>query len=307
MHEPIYIAASCDDNYVQHVAALFCSVLANTCSPERVHFYLISAQINDESLNKLSLLIKAQQASITFIPADESKFSGFPTLRYGMAAYQRLSLADYLPSNVHRAIYLDADTIVLDDIALLWEIDLGGNGLAAVENLSPKACRAFKFDRQDYFNSGVLLIDIDKWRAMDVFSQSLHFINKNKETLHFIDQCTLNAVFSKQWTRLSLRWNQQADIFGVRKKYADGCGYSRADMTDAIRTPGVVHYIGRQKPWLLNCFHPYQSHYHYYLGLTPWAQQSYIDDTLCNRLKRMLSWQRQFKQWRIYSTMAKKI
>nr|CAD1844420.1 unnamed protein product [Ananas comosus var. bracteatus] len=95
--------------------------------------------------------------------------------------YARIYLADLLPRAVRRVIYLDSDLVVVDDVARLWSIDLGGRVLGAPEychaNLSAYFTAAFwshpsypavfaaRSRRPCYFNTGVMVIDLDRWRA----------------------------------------------------------------------------------------------------------------------------------------------
>ncbi|MDA9004071.1 glycosyltransferase family 8 protein [bacterium] len=305
MSHTIHIAASCDDRYVPHVAVLFQSIMATAASPKSLHFHLISTQIAPQHLGFLQSMVTQGGAQLTIIPADDTKFAHMPTLRYGSAAYQRIALADYMDERIDKVIYLDSDIVVVDDIAKLWAQDLNGLPLAAVENLSPKACKDFGFQRQAYFNSGVLVVDLAQWRARDLLSEASIFIEANQTRLRFIDQCTLNGLFQGLWHKLPLRWNQQADIYGVYKKYADGCGYSKPAIEDAIKDPAVVHFIGKQKPWLTHCFHPFQSYYFHYLQQTPWAMpRPFNDASTLERMKRYFAFRRRLKQYRRARALA---
>ncbi|MGH1486224.1 MAG: glycosyltransferase family 8 protein [Cellvibrionaceae bacterium] len=292
----IHIAASSDNNYAQHVGVMMQSLLSNTSTPEQVQIHLISNEISDNNLQKLSLCADKFSASLNIIPANNQQYDNLPTLRYGTSAYQRISLGDYLPSTAHKAIYLDCDILVLGDIKGLWDTPLDNNPLAAVENLSPKACQSLDFARNDYFNSGVLVADLQWWRNNDIYTDAVSFITEHADRLKYIDQCTLNNIFKKKWKRLDLSWNQQADIYGVLKKYSDGCGYSKADIKKAIKQPNIVHFIGTQKPWLLNCFHPHKNLYWHYLAQTPWAGAKYSDDSTSNRIKYFFSFRKRIKQ-----------
>lgn len=292
----IHIVASSDNNYAQHVGVMFHSLLANTSQPENVQIHLISDAIEDDNLRKLKVCVGNFGSNINIICADHKRYEGLPTLRYGTAAYQRISLGDYLPSTALKAIYLDCDVLVLGDIIELWDQPLAGKPVAAVENLSPKACKSLGFSRVDYFNSGVLVADLQWWRKHDIYNQAVSFIQQHSSQLQYVDQCTLNHIFKDNWKKLSLSWNQQADIYGVLKKYSDGCGYSKTDIKQAIKSPKIVHFIGEQKPWLLNCFHPYKSIYAHYLEQTPWRGSSHADNLTINRIKHFFSIRKKIKQ-----------
>ena len=305
MPDTIHIAASCDDNYAQHVGVVFQSLLDNTADPSGIELYLISNDISDLNQAKLTQLTSKHGSQLRIIPADTSKYADLPTSRYGAAAYQRISLAHYLPREVDKVIYLDSDILVLDDIRHLWEFPLAGNPLGAVENLSPKAHKHLDFSRNEYFNSGILVIDLEQWRDHDVHQQAVGIIINNAEKLHYFDQCSLNMVFRHRWERLPLKWNQQADIYGVSKKYADGCSYSKTELTEAILEPSIVHFIGTQKPWLLNCFHPFKKTYQQYLNKTTWKGTQPNDKSLLNTIKYSLKIRQRYKQWQRIKAIAR--
>lgn len=293
----IHITASSDDNYAQHVGVMFYSLLSNSSTPENIQIHLISSDISNSNLEKLNSCVSSFGASLNIIPANNKRYENLPTLRYGTAAYQRISLGEYLPDTVTKVIYLDCDILVLNDIKQLWAHHLGNKTIGAVENLSPKACKSLGFSRKDYFNSGVLVANLQLWRENDIYTQAVSFIKQHSSSLQYIDQCTLNHIFKDDWEKLPLSWNQQADIYGVLKKYSDGCGYSKEDMKQAIVDPDIVHFIGTQKPWLLNCFHPYKSMYAHYLGKTPWKSTHHTDDSVLNRIKYFFSIRKKVKQF----------
>lgn len=307
MLDTIHIAASCDDNYAQHVGVVFQSLLENTTDPSCIEFHLISNDISELNQINLSKLVSALNSKLNIIPADDSKYAGLPTSRYGTAAYQRISLAHYLPETINKVIYLDSDILVLDNIKTLWEISLEGRPLGAIENLSPKACKHLEFSRNEYFNSGVLVIDLEQWRQNDTHQKTIDIIKDNSDVIKYFDQCSLNIIFRGNWTKLPLNWNQQGDIYGTLKKYSDGCGYSTNDIRQAILQPSIVHFIGQQKPWLLNCFHPFKSTYQHYLEKTPWKDAAPKDYTLINSIRYSLQIKKKIKQMLRIKEIKRKI
>ncbi len=300
MRQPINIIASCDDKYSQHVGVVYESIIRNTSAVERLHLYLIDSGISESNKTKLRKTVEAEAAQLTFLTPTDSIFDGMPRGRYGLSSLQRLALGRYLPADVEKVIYLDSDIIVLDDIAVLWDCDMEGKPLAAIENLSPKACKKMGFDRQDYFNAGILMIDVTYWREQDVLSRTLAYIAEHKDVITFMDQCALNSIYSGNWKKLPLKWNLQADVFGVIKKYSDGCGYSPEDLLAATKRPGIVHFIGRQKPWLWDCFNPYKVFYDAYLRKSQWSGSRPADDSPKNRYRHYLSLRKKLKQCRLF-------
>lgn len=156
-----------------------------------------------------------------------------------------------------RCVYLDVDTLVLGDIRELLMSDLGGKTIGAVRNISSDVdiVRDRVVAAQEYCNSGVLLIDLPKWRAKD-FTQIQDFAYTR-----VADQDFVNFIFRGEIHTLPLRWNFQwlhvsrLDFEGAAHRYErDGiqvlpCAYSLEIFTHALRNPAIVHMLGGYKPW----------------------------------------------------------
>lgn len=114
-------------------------------------------------------------------------------------SWVRLFIADYLPE-APRAIWLDCDTLVKSDIARLYRFPM---------NTTLAAVRDFQFSIAYGFNSGVILLDLDKYRSEDRSSViASTFREMYAKTTNFMDQDVLNAIFPKgEWTELDWRWN----------------------------------------------------------------------------------------------------
>lgn len=190
-----------------------------------------------------------------------------------------------MPEAVSRMLYLDSDILVQGNLKELWQTDLQSHPVAAVENYSPTACQDIGLPRPEYFNSGVLLMDLTLWRQESLHCQVNDYARENAASLKFVDQCSLNAVLQGRWQRLAARWNQQSDVYKVMTRDYLGCGYTPEELHEAFVNPGIVHFIGARKPWNRYCFHPYKRAYQQVLAQTPWAEIKPPDDSLSIRLK----------------------
>lgn len=299
----INISASCDENYAQHLGIMFLSVLRNSHNTRLLQFFLIDNGISHVSITEIKNLVESFGAKITIIEAQEKPFEHIETGRYGAAAYQRLIMAEILPANIGQVVYLDSDLIVIDDIYKL-AVMAGDAPLAAIENLSPKACLSIGLRRNSYFNSGVLVANLDYWRTHSIQSKLLSYLRDNKDTIRHLDQCALNGVFEDKWARIPQRWNLQADAFGVLKKYYDNnCGYSKQELTEAIASPAIIHFIGPKKPWLWKCHSEYKVFYDHYKSLSPWKDCPRQDSSLGNTLKSSLALRKRYRQWSRYRNL----
>ena len=296
MNQTIHVAACCDENYIAYAGVMMISALEATPTA-KIHFHLINCNIAASSLEKLENLVGERGGRLHIYLPNDDLYRGLPTLRYGEAVYQRINLPEYIPSDIDRLIYIDSDTLVLGDLNELWQTDLKGKLVAAVENLSPTACQDIGFARTEYFNSGLLLMDLDGWRKEKIHQQVSEYARDNAHRLQYVDQCSLNAVLKDRWLRLGPDWNQQSDIYKVVIKYHEGSSYSQANLQNAILNPSVVHFTGKKKPWKIYCFHPFKKRYQQVLASTPWANLRAPDDTLGNRL----SYYTAFRQlWKCY-------
>lgn len=297
MDDTIHVAACCDNNYVPYAAVMMLSALKVTPNA-RLHFHLIDCGITAENLDALSHTVKDAGGELSTYEPDDSLYQGLPTHRYGPAVYQRINLPAYIPDSVSKILYLDSDILVRGDLSKLWHINLNGEPAAAVENYSPKACHDIQVNRTDYFNSGVILMDLTIWRRESLHTLVTDYARNHAERLEFVDQCSLNAVLQGRWLRLPACWNQQSDVYKVMVKYAEGCSYSPEELREAFVAPGIVHFTGKKKPWKLYCFHPFKAEYRDILKQTPWADIPPPDESPVTRLKYGLSLRNHWKYHR---------
>lgn len=295
MPNPIYITLSSDDNYARHMGIVTLSLLANTAHPERLFFYFLDAGIEEENREHIREIIHRYNARCKFIRPDSEIYTNIPKKRYGVAALFRLSLGSLLPEEIKRVIYLDCDVLAFDDVAQLWQVDLDGNIVGAVTNLGVQAIDRLNIPDGDYFNSGVLLIDMEKWRSEQVGEKTLAFMNDNIERLIFPDQDGLNCILKKRWKHLPLRWNQQPASYSMHSKGRTERSLTPESFHEAIRNPAIVHYLGKNKPWDVMTFHPLRENYWGYLEQSPWSVQEAKKATIGKRLKKALMLEKHIK------------
>lgn len=146
--------------------------------------------------------------------------------RITIAAMGRLLLSDLLPSHYRQVIYIDGDTQIVGDLALLENVEVPkGRLLAAMDYMSiVKAARSGL--PQTYFNSGVLKFDPSDWIGPAAFQ---HFMEHGGQ-LH--DQGALNTVAGEAPIFISNRWNFPRQFL---------------HLTD--RHPTIIHFASHPKPW----------------------------------------------------------
>lgn len=177
------------------------------------------------------------------VPLKRLASLGLNRPRLSKAAFARLFAPSLLP-DLDRVLYLDSDLLVTDDLARLWEINLGGKPLGAVPDpyfiflgADVANCRergVSPFHR--YFGSGVLLMDLQQWRDEGAEKTLVTLGEPGQLVRRFNDQSVLNFYFAgrvcylpKRWNQLRFHWNRSA-AFAPRRR-------------------GIVHVGGSPKPW----------------------------------------------------------
>lgn len=172
-------------------------------------------------------------------------------VRFSAATYLRLLIPDLLPPDVHRALYLDGDVLVLDDLGPLFDLPLDGALAAAVPNIGAPTIRAGMPRHAErgldpdgpYMNSGVLLMDLDRWRVERIGAAVLSDLRAHQHLYGWMDQCGLNAVLAGRWADLPPAWNVQA-----------GSGITRA-APPPLSAVSALHFTGNRKPWAAGYAH----------------------------------------------------
>jgi lipopolysaccharide biosynthesis glycosyltransferase len=186
------------------------------------------------------------------------------------AAFCRYLAADLMP-DVGRCLYVDGDVLVRRDPSALAGADLGGRTVGAVRSrvapflASPGGVRSW-FElgmpgAAPYFNSGMLVMDLERWRALKITSRLTEFLVQHGEDTWFSDQEALNAVLWDDWQPLDRGWNyitHVADAFLPAPE-------------DEPEDPGIVHFAGRSKPWVAGVMPMFAEEWYQVLGSTPWA------------------------------------
>ncbi len=181
------------------------------------------------------------------VPVDLGGFSGFPvSAAISTGAYARLLLPHLLPLH-DRVLYLDADLLVLADLADLWRLDLGGRAAAAVPDPFCDNRSSLGFaPAEPYFNSGVMLMDLAAWRSEDIAAATMRLIQREAPNLTHYDQDALNLVLRGRVRFADPRWNFQPRAADLR---AADLGYEAGAFARLRRNPAVIHYTTPHKPW----------------------------------------------------------
>lgn len=268
------------------------SLLSHNPPTDVTIHYLHGPQLARDVLGKLEGLVVKLKGQIRFLEIPDEAVAGLQ--RRGQVAgvmWYRLFLTDRLPQ-LDRILYLDADTLILDSVRPLWEMDLGDYYAAAVCNvLEPELNHRPRLlglrTVTDYFNSGVMLMNLDMMRRDRIAQQVLETARRHGDSLMWQDQDPLNMVLAGRWVRLHPRWNCQNSLFYFPHAREI---YSEQAIREACWHPAILHFEGPAlaKPWHYLCKHPFRRAYREHRSATPWPVLTLEGRTLKNWLLKPL-------------------
>lgn len=274
--ETINIIFSSDNNYAQHLGVTLISLLINFKNKKyNLIINILDGGISEENKINIKSIVNKYDVKVMFFLMDKKTFTNCPEIRHlKLAAYYRILIPEIIPENIKKVIYLDSDIAVIGDISKLFEQNINNYFIGAVKEISQEEVLKVWGDDgvTKYFNSGVLLINLEKWRQYKISDKVFDFINKNKIKIKWADQDALNVILANQWFELENRFNLQ--VSGNYKK----------EKTDII----IVHYVGPIKPWHFSYFNYYSKYYWFYIKITPWKTYKCPDFSFYNLIKKCI-------------------
>jgi lipopolysaccharide biosynthesis glycosyltransferase len=275
---------NCDNDYVILMAALLKSIEANHKTPEHIDVYIAGNSITEKSKKMMHKSIDPAMFTINWLKMEDviPKGMSLPYDRnlFPPTIYMRLFMPYVVPVSLKKILYIDVDMIVLEDISNLWNVDISNYVVGAVVD-----CRVPTLDnnwggvlnhkqlgldgKHPYVNSGLQLMNTQKWRDENMAQRIIDAINNNVKFAQYAEQYALNTILpSIKWLQLDGKWNH----FSTSEHHSK---------------QGIIHYIGR-KPihttYAGKLF--YKELFYRYLNQTEWADTKKINEI--RRLKKKI-------------------
>lgn len=267
MQNFINIVFATNQTYIQHLCAALKSLLENN-KDSSFKVYIINSGISKKIYANILTVVKPYNCQLESIVISDDFFKELVlTHHYSKEIYYRLLIPELI--NEEKVLYLDADIIINGSIKELYNQNINDYYVCAIED--PFFDRYSELDIKKefrYFNSGVMLINVKKWRDTDLHKKVIAFVEKNYKLVHFPDQDALNALICGNWKRLPLKYNLTM-ILDNNYENKFPC-FSKEELREAKINPIIIHYTGGSKPWHLKNTHPYKQLYWKYLRMTPY-------------------------------------
>ncbi|MDC0957045.1 glycosyltransferase [Flavobacteriaceae bacterium] len=293
MDAKLKIACAANKKFAVLLCVLLKSLEINHCSKyNTIDVFIIDNNIGRKRKLKIVNSIDSSKINITFLKVSSCLKNTLDVFPNGskFTHYYRLFLPNILPQNINRVLYLDCDMLVLKDLYGLWNTTLKQNEIiGAVQDCWLKTVdfdyskekqvisnwKELGFNKGDaYFNSGVLLIDLAKWRKYNVTKNVIDTIANNyRYTLYpYDDQYGLNVTLKDKWRKLNTCFNTSSTKVNI-----------------VINNVHILHFTGN-KPISFDYPHNYQDLFYQYLDQTKWSNQrgkKFIK--IPNRLEQVLT------------------
>ncbi len=282
----ITVVYASDANYVAITAVSAVSVLRHNPNARIV---LLGYGLSHNEQDLVRTRVESHSGTFAFFNVSEEirklekrGYAGYTSY----AAYSRVFIPKFLEDHC-RVLYLDCDTLVHGSLYDLFKVDLEGKPFALAADCVPRAYKKFirLSPNRPYFNSGVMLMDLDKWREHRCTERVLEELRHPRGPNPLGDQDVIVRCFLGEITSLPPKWNALSQYWLVTYKGlirivggTDVLPFSEKDYEEAREKPVISHFSGNTlgRPWFTNSRHPMRETYReaaHYAGLAPVAEQ----------------------------------
>ncbi len=242
-----FVGCACDRKFVQHTAVMLTSLSINGDIPEAT--ILVAAfQLNDADRAVLRAGAGQMADRMRFIDITREMSQDVDTERftdgYPVAVLGRLFIPYYIYTPGGRLLTLDSDMIINAGVSSLFCMDLVDDFFAATQDY-PR-----EYDL-DYFNSGMMLTDVDGYKLHDIGRRSLRWLAAQSNHPLLPDQDALNETVGSHWYRLERTWNFYDNVNAT---------------TEDFEAAAIAHFASHPKPWD-EIDHPGRPLYNQYLSI----------------------------------------
>jgi lipopolysaccharide biosynthesis glycosyltransferase len=247
-----------DTAFLPGIELTLASLAIHTPSEQALHVHLVDAGLDPQAVDAVRHRLSSFDPRFSFQiltipPSTWRSFSPPPPPGFShqpdrlLKPYLWLAALD-LVNHADRVLCLDGDLLFTRDASPLLHIDLASHAAAACQDAGhllahdcPDPQLAASHGHLPYHNSGVVLIDLARWRAESTFESALDFIHRHGSSIRQEDQTTFNAILAGRILTLDPTWNTPHDYLG----------HLEDEPATRVPVPGHVFHLWRQyKPWL---------------------------------------------------------
>lgn len=278
----INIVYASDDKYAMIMAVSMESLFENNIGDPCLEVFIIESDISLTNKEKLKQIALSHNRNLNFVTIESiNNIVGTKVFaqRWNPIVFARLYCPTLFPA-LDRILYLDCDTVINDNIFSIWNEDITGYSCAAVqEPISYGHKKNLGLNKNDlYFNSGVMLIDLKKWRYDHTERKFSFFIKSRNGKIPYVDQGVINAVINNEIKILPVINNMSTQNYeygysDYQAYRGDRIIYKEEEIEEGLNNPTIIHFTSSFKtlrPWIKNSNHPKVEIWEKYRTVTPW-------------------------------------
>lgn len=256
------ILVTLDSNYILPLTVMLRSLMDSNRQSD-FDIYVAHSSLTELDFAKISNNVDLSRTRIHNIKVDDALFENAPVLkRITKETYFRLLVTDYLPKEVDRILYIDPDTLIINPLNELYNIEFGDNLIAAAGHtkglieIANRVRLNMSLDAQ-YVNAGIIMMNIQAMRREVKTADIFHFIEKNIKKLYLADQDVINALFWRKTIRID------ACVYNLDEKTLKNNRH-KINLDWVRRNTVIIHYNGCFKPWKENYHGQMADFWHHY-------------------------------------------
>ncbi len=260
----INIGLCADEGYAMGCGVCITSIFeSNPGNDFCIH--ILTNGFTEDTTRRFKRTAEKYNQTIKIYDITTEQFSGMPIgFHFSIMIYARLLFASILDNEIEKIIYLDCDIVVVADLSDLWNTEFEDCSLLAVP-----AVNADEIQRHNrietynhaYINSGVLVMNLNKWRSEDIAMKCIKYIDRYPERCIMPDQDALNAVLCDDMGLLHFKYNFTVPVFynEINKMSLHKKRWSILE--EARKKPVIIHYTSSVKPWHKEFKHSSKEHF----------------------------------------------
>ena len=292
-NDAVHVAYNIDNNYVVYTLLSINSILKNNKSNSEYMFWILENGLSEKNKKMMKEYIEQRRQKVNFLSVDQNElykgslsrikkiYEGAEYAHVSYVSFMRLFIPELLPDNVHKVLYLDGDTLVVQDLNELFQTDLDDFPMGMVKDISSTLKEICWIET--YYNAGVILINTDKWKEDRILERALSALEERGNMYRrYVEQDLLNCLFYNDIMPLDPKWNNQVfyDLF----------------LTPYDKT-GIFHFIAWEKPWkslgMAQGIKPYTEYIEYWNDASELRKYKYR--AILNRMKEGFK----IKEWKM--------
>lgn len=306
--ETLELVCAADERFLPHAATMLLSAVDKAGMPVRVHF-LHHDGLSAGMIDSLREMLRASGTALeTYGISDEMVRQKIGESR-PYSYWYRLLFPELAPT-LDKALYLDCDIIVVNELLPLWETNIKDYLWGAVCNPLYPSMEPWPLNDLglpslgDYVNSGMLLMNLARMRDENILEKFHGYVTQHAE-IKCPDQDAINALFYRQCLMLHPRWNLQTTFYELAPRHIP---VDAQKIREALADPAIVHFISISKPWHYLSKHPLRHLYAQYRAKTPWPNYELEGREFIYKLIRPLppSWQYPVFDWLLVAKSLKR-